>query len=69
LGFPVLVLEAAGDEVMVDVFESVDLPAHWSRLDAFEGSGYHRVVSTVSTSDGEIEASIYVLAQDEHALS
>jgi gamma-glutamylcyclotransferase (GGCT)/AIG2-like uncharacterized protein YtfP len=69
VGFPALILEAAGDEVMVDVFESADLPAHWSRLDAFEGPGYHRVVSTVSTSDGEIEASIYVLAEDERALS
>jgi gamma-glutamylcyclotransferase (GGCT)/AIG2-like uncharacterized protein YtfP len=62
VGFPALILEPAGDEVTVEVFESVDLPAHWSRLDAFEGPGYQRVVSTVSTSDGEIEASMYVLA-------
>jgi gamma-glutamylcyclotransferase (GGCT)/AIG2-like uncharacterized protein YtfP len=44
------------------VFESVDLPDHWSRLDEFEGSGYSRVVASVSTPDGDIAANIYVLA-------
>jgi gamma-glutamylcyclotransferase (GGCT)/AIG2-like uncharacterized protein YtfP len=65
LGYPALILDAAGEEVTVDVLESVDLPAHWSRLDAFEGSAYQRVVTTVSTPDGDIEASIYVLAQSD----
>ena len=46
----------------VDVFESVDLPAHWERLDMFEGVGYERVVTTVRTPTGSVEASIYVLA-------
>src|ERR1700761_7571441 len=38
LGFPALVLEPDGDAVGVDVFESDDLPAHWERLDQFEGA-------------------------------
>ena len=63
-GFPALVLDTAGEDVMVDVFESADLPAHWSRLDEFEGSAYQRVATTVSTADGAIETSIYVLAMD-----
>jgi gamma-glutamylcyclotransferase (GGCT)/AIG2-like uncharacterized protein YtfP len=47
--------------ISVDVFESVNLPAHWARLDAFEGPGYQRVVTTVCTSTGDVDASIYVL--------
>jgi hypothetical protein len=39
------------------------LPAHWARLDAFEGPGYQRVVTTVRTSTGDVDASIYVLVQ------
>ena len=60
LGYPALVLDSGGTAVEVHVFESLDLPAHWSRLDEFEGPGYERVVTTVHTSDGDVEASIYV---------
>jgi gamma-glutamylcyclotransferase (GGCT)/AIG2-like uncharacterized protein YtfP len=63
LGYPALVLDPDGSAVRVDVFESVDLPAHWTRLDAFEGPSYQRVVTTVRTCTGDIDASIYVLAQ------
>jgi gamma-glutamylcyclotransferase (GGCT)/AIG2-like uncharacterized protein YtfP len=66
LGFPAMVLDPDGPAVHVDVFESADLPAHWSRLDDFEGPGYRRVVTTVHTPAGEIDACIYVLrAQDQ----
>jgi gamma-glutamylcyclotransferase (GGCT)/AIG2-like uncharacterized protein YtfP len=64
LGFPAIVLDGDGDMVSVRVFESADLPAHWERLDGFEGPGYHRSVTTVDTAEGEIEANIYVLAPD-----
>jgi len=63
LGYPALVLDPGGSAVSVDVFESVDLLAHWARLDAFEGPGYQRVVTTVRTSAGDVDASIYVLVQ------
>jgi SAM-dependent methyltransferase len=62
LGYPALTLEASGPIVDVLVFESPDLPAHWARLDAFEGEGYRRVVTTVTTPDGAVEAYIYVAA-------
>jgi gamma-glutamylcyclotransferase (GGCT)/AIG2-like uncharacterized protein YtfP len=67
LGYPALVLmPEGGAAIRVRVFESVDLPAHWSRLDDFEGPDYQRVVTTVHMSGGEVEASIYVLrAQDQ----
>jgi gamma-glutamylcyclotransferase (GGCT)/AIG2-like uncharacterized protein YtfP len=61
LGFPALILDPAGSAIRVHVFESIDLPAHWSRLDDFEGPGYERVVTTVHTAAGEVDASIYVL--------
>lgn len=42
------------------IFSSDDLPAHWDRLDAFEGSDYDRVpiIATLETGD-TIEAYIY----------
>ena len=61
-GFPGLVLSSTGALVTVDIFTSDDLPAHWSRLDAFEGEGYRRVATEVLTPDGVVEACIYVLA-------
>jgi gamma-glutamylcyclotransferase (GGCT)/AIG2-like uncharacterized protein YtfP len=67
LGYPALVLDPDGSAIRVDVFESVDLPAHWSRLDAFEGPGYQRVVVRVRTSIGEVYASIYVLVEEATA--
>jgi gamma-glutamylcyclotransferase (GGCT)/AIG2-like uncharacterized protein YtfP len=65
LGYPALVLDPEGPDVEVDVFESVDLPARWARLDDFEGSGYARVATTVSTADGSVDACIYV-SRPEH---
>jgi gamma-glutamylcyclotransferase (GGCT)/AIG2-like uncharacterized protein YtfP len=47
--------------VPVDVLESPDLPAHWARLDAFEGEGYRRVIAEVQTNERPLPASIYVL--------
>jgi gamma-glutamylcyclotransferase (GGCT)/AIG2-like uncharacterized protein YtfP len=66
LGFPALVLDPGADAVDVHVFESADLPAHWARLDEFEGPGYQRVTTVVHTPDGDREASIYVLRAPEH---
>jgi gamma-glutamylcyclotransferase (GGCT)/AIG2-like uncharacterized protein YtfP len=62
IGYPALVLDPAGSAVPVQLFESDDLPAHWARLDAFEGPGYQRAVTTVRTPDGDVDAYIYVLA-------
>lgn len=62
VGFPGLVLDPDGPLVQVHVFESLDLPNHWTRLDDFEGDDYRRVVTQVSTPDGTLDAWIYVLA-------
>jgi gamma-glutamylcyclotransferase (GGCT)/AIG2-like uncharacterized protein YtfP len=67
LGYPALVLDPNGSAIDVHVFESDDLPAHWSRLDAFEGPGYQRLLTTVHTPSGELEAFIYALAPEDRS--
>lgn len=62
-GYPGLQLDDQGPEVAVQVFASQDLPAHWDRLDAFEGSEYRRVVTTVAGEGGAVRAHIYVIAE------
>jgi gamma-glutamylcyclotransferase (GGCT)/AIG2-like uncharacterized protein YtfP len=62
LGYPALILDAAGDKIEVHLFRSADLPNHWSRLDDFEGSEYRRVSVQVETEDGFVDAWIYVAA-------
>jgi len=62
LGYPAIILAPDGDPVPVQLFVSADLPAHWARLDDFEGDGYRRVAVTVSTADGAVEAWIYAEA-------
>ena len=64
LGYPGLILDADAPAVAVQLFESGDLPAHWRRLDDFEGPGYRRLATTISTAAGELTACIYVLATD-----
>jgi gamma-glutamylcyclotransferase (GGCT)/AIG2-like uncharacterized protein YtfP len=54
-----LVIDEGAEPVPVQIFHSADLPAHWDRLDAFEGELFRRVVATISTDDGTIEASLY----------
>ena len=63
LGYPGLILDPLGPVVEVDLFESLDLPEHWERLDEFEGNGYRRVATEVKTDEGGRSAWIYVLAE------
>lgn len=59
LGHLGLTLDPEGPLVEVQLFESPDLPPHWIRLDAFEGDGYRRVMTSVATDDGVRMAWIY----------
>ena len=52
VGYPGLILDPDGATIEVFVFESEALPQHWPRLDAFEGPGYRRVTTEVSTAQG-----------------
>jgi len=66
LGYPGLVLDPHGDEVPGMVFTSDELPAHWQRLDEFEGEGYMRVICSARLSDGsQVKAHVYCLAHTD----
>ena len=67
LGYPGLILDPAADAVDVHVFDSADLPDHWPRLDAFEGTGYRRVATRVRVGDEDLDAWIYVINTDPDA--
>jgi gamma-glutamylcyclotransferase (GGCT)/AIG2-like uncharacterized protein YtfP len=57
-------MDDSAPEVEVHVFTSRDLPAHWQRLDDFEGSGYRRVPVSVSGESGKVAAYVYALAAE-----
>ena len=62
-GYPAIVLDPRGEDVEVQVFESDELPAHWMRIDEFEGPDYRRVLADVlmQVSALAIECNIYEL--------
>lgn len=64
MGYPGLILEPAAPVVEGLLFTSPDLPAHWARLDAFEGRDYRRVRTRVQCATGAVEAHVYVLRED-----
>lgn len=59
LGYPAITPHPEGERVEVHLFESADFPAHWNRLDDFEGEEYARTPITVHTADGAVKAYIY----------
>ncbi len=59
-GFPALIHNEDGPAVPVDVLDSDELPAHWQRLDDFEGADYTRLLVPVDLEDGRrIVANLY----------
>ena len=61
-GCPGMVPSEHGELIAVHILEAADLPAHWDRLDAFEGDEYRRVVVPVKLDYGEMmNCSIYAL--------
>ena len=66
-GYPGIDLDPDGPTVAVQLFESPDLPEHWTRLDEFEGSGYRRTVTTVNTTGARYwHPSTYWPSSDPH---
>jgi gamma-glutamylcyclotransferase (GGCT)/AIG2-like uncharacterized protein YtfP len=62
-GFPGLVVDPHGADVAGLLFSSDALAEHWPRLDAFEGDGYVRVVTTATRADGTaVTACVYALS-------
>ncbi len=63
-GYPGILLNLDDAEVSGLIFASDDLPAHWQRLDAFEGEGYTRVLVTARTECGSsVQAFVYSLSE------
>ena len=60
-GCPGIRLDPGGAAVAVHIFTSPDLPSHWPRLDAFEGTGYQRRETWAETDAGPVAVSIYEL--------
>jgi gamma-glutamylcyclotransferase (GGCT)/AIG2-like uncharacterized protein YtfP len=61
-------LDELGGEVHGFILNSEELPAHWARLDEFEGDGYERVVTSAELGEGTVvEAHIYALKGDSSA--
>lgn len=50
-----------GDDVVpADLLTSTELPAHYARLDEFEGDAYRRDLVVVQTAAGTVVANCYV---------
>lgn len=65
LGYPALRWSADAGEVAVQLFASEALPAHWARLDEFEGGQYLRILVPVRMADGTLEvANLYAAHPD-----
>lgn len=68
MGFPGLEPDAEGEAIHGQVFSSDRLSRHWSRLDAFEGTGYERVLVTARLADGrEVDAWAYAIRHKHRA--
>lgn len=65
VGFPGMIWDPKSiNRISVQVFTSEDLPAHWERLDSFEGEDYLRILVPVEgLADGPIVANIYRIRQ------
>jgi gamma-glutamylcyclotransferase (GGCT)/AIG2-like uncharacterized protein YtfP len=62
MGYPAMRWDPAADCIPVDLFDSSDLEAHWTRLDEFEGEEYIRILVPVEDDDGVLAvANIYAL--------
>ena len=54
MGYPGITINELGDEIEGFVFSSENSSSHWTRLDAFEGDEYCRVLAKVQVKDGSI---------------
>jgi gamma-glutamylcyclotransferase (GGCT)/AIG2-like uncharacterized protein YtfP len=64
MGYPGIVLNDKGDDIIGYIFCSDKLGQHWDELDAFEGEEYQRILTTVKTKEKmAVEAYIYILRE------
>jgi gamma-glutamylcyclotransferase (GGCT)/AIG2-like uncharacterized protein YtfP len=60
-GYPGLAWDPAAPAQPAHLLESPDLPLHWPRIDAFEGTAYRRQVLPVLTATGAVLANVYTV--------
>ena len=63
-GFPGLVPDPNGPALAILVFTSSELPAHWRRLDAFEGEEYQRMIVDAEIDGVATPANIYAVDRE-----
>jgi gamma-glutamylcyclotransferase (GGCT)/AIG2-like uncharacterized protein YtfP len=64
-GYPALQWSPDGDRVTAHLLTSADLPAHWERLDRFEGPDYRRILVPFSSAHGLIAVgNLYEIERD-----
>lgn len=64
IGFPALIPDDGGEEIIGYLFRSPQLDSAWPELDAFEGSDYERVSVRVTLTGGQkVDAHVYALRQ------
>lgn len=62
VGYPALILHAAGSPIAGMLLTSPALDVLWPTLDEFEGSAYHRTFTDVQLADGTVvKACVYEL--------
>lgn len=65
LGYPVVILDDAGETVEGQLFSSTELAEFWGELDEFEGAAYKREITTVKLADNsESTAFIYTFNRE-----
>ena len=66
LGCPGILPSPDGEEVSGFVLASASLGDHWTRLDAFEGVEYERVIATVRIDSArDVDAFVYALKRND----
>lgn len=61
--------ENGGTKLPVKILISSDLPAHWARLDEFEGSAYERIECDIETEQGLMRGFVYAKPKSEKRLA
>ncbi len=68
-GYPAMKYDGNGQDIPVRVFESEDLPAHWQRIDEFEGAEYQRTLVPVTFESGEVKHCYIYALNEAHAFT
>jgi gamma-glutamylcyclotransferase (GGCT)/AIG2-like uncharacterized protein YtfP len=66
LGHPGLTPDDSAPWVDGLLFESAELPDHWSRLDDFEGPGYERLLVSARLADGSMVSTFVYAIRPAH---